>query len=271
MHCYAIYRDERFSPNSVERDKAIMDAVCARLSPEYHITKVAEKEVCTSLKACHEEHPLILSMARSREALTVLLLQQRQGARILNRPDQLLKQSRSTIDRLMRENGIPCAPLQGTDGWWIKRGDEAAQEKGDVMFAADASDRDRITMEFRRRGITDIVTTAHVAGDLVKFYGVNGTDFFHITYPTDSGFSKFGDEQRNGTPLYTPFDETALKRHATQLATLTGIDIYGGDCIVRADGSYAVIDFNDWPSFSACREEAADAIAGRAQDNTFNN
>lgn len=271
MHCYAIYRDERFSPNSVERDKAILDAVCARLSAEYDIIRMAENDIATNWKACAEGHPLVLSMARSREALTALSQLQQGGANVLNCPCQLLRQSRSNIDRLMRENGIPCAPQQGTDGWWIKRGDEAAQEKGDVRFAADEEDRDRITGEFRRRGITDIVTTAHVVGDLVKFYGVNGTDFFHITYPADSGFSKFGDEQRNGKPLYTPFDRTALKRHATQLATLTGIDIYGGDCIVRADGSYAIIDFNDWPSFSACREEAADAIAWRAENDTLSN
>ena len=33
------------------------------------------------------------------------------------------------------------------------------------------------------------------------------------------------------------------------------------EAIVRADGSFCVIDFNDWPSFSRCREEAAEAIA----------
>lgn len=39
------------------------------------------------------------------------------------------------------------------------------------------------------------------------------------------------------------------------------VDVYGGDCIVRPDGTFCVIDFNDWPSFSRCRGEAAEAIA----------
>ena len=29
---------------------------------------------------------------------------------------------------------------------------------------------------------------------------------------------------------------------------------------MKADGSYVIIDFNDFPSFSRCRDEAAEAI-----------
>jgi len=45
------------------------------------------------------------------------------------------------------------------------------------------------------------------------------------------------------------------------LARAVGIKVYGGDCIVGEDGSFCIIDFNDWPSFSRCREDAATAIA----------
>ena len=45
------------------------------------------------------------------------------------------------------------------------------------------------------------------------------------------------------------------------LAAAVGLQIYGGDMIVTNDGSLYMIDFNDWPSFSRCREEAAEAIA----------
>ena len=31
--------------------------------------------------------------------------------------------------------------------------------------------------------------------------------------------------------------------------------VYGGDAIVKSNGTYVIIDFNDWPSFSRCREE----------------
>ena len=272
----SIYRAERYSPNSVERDKAIMDAVCEKLSTRYNIYKTREEDIETEgmplmqrLPDAHLSHSsaplLVLSMARSRKALDILTQMEGEGARVINRPQPVLNATRSVIDRMMRENDFPCAPLHGDHGWWIKRGDEAAQEKGDVRFAANEKERDIITEEFRKRGITDIVTTAHVDGDLVKFYGVAGTAFFHTTYPTDGGFSKFGDERRNGTSRHTSFDIAALYSDASRLAQLTGIEVYGGDCIVRSDGSYAIIDFNDWPSFSVCRHDAAEAIATIAE------
>ena len=244
----SIYRAERYSPNSVERDKAIMDAVCEKLSTRYTIYKTREEDIETEgmplmqrLPDAHLPHSsaplLVLSMARSRKALDILTQMEGEGARVINRPQPVLNATRSVIDRMMRENDIPCAPLHGDHGWWIKRGDEAAQEKGDVRFAANEKERDIITEEFRKRGITDIVTTAHVDGDLVKFYGVAGTAFFHTTYPTDGGFSKFGDERRNGTSRHTSFDIAALHSDASRLAQLTGIEVYGGDCIVRTDGS----------------------------------
>lgn len=271
----SIYRAERYSPNSVERDKAIMDAVCEKLSTRYTIYKIREEDIDTEgmplmlrLADAHLPHSgaplLVLSMARSRKALDILTQMEAEGARVINRAQAVLNATRTVIDRMMRENDIPCAPLHGDHGWWIKRGDEAAQEKGDVRFAADERERDATIEEFHKRGITDIVTTAHVRGDLVKFYGVTGTAFFHTTYPTDGGFSKFGDETRNGTSRHTPFDIAALHGAASRLAQLTGIEVYGGDCIVRSDGSYAIIDFNDWPSFSVCRHDAAEAIASVA-------
>lgn len=272
----SIYRAERYSPNSVERDKAIMDAVCEKLSTRYTIYKTREEDIETEgmplmlrLADANQPHScaqlLVLSMARSRKALDILTQMEAEGARVINRAQAVLNATRTVIDRMMRENDIPCAPLHGDHGWWIKRGDEAAQEKGDVRFAADDRERDATIEEFHKRGITDIVTTAHVRGDLVKFYGVTGTAFFHTTYPTDGGFSKFGDETRNGTSRHTPFDIAALHGDASRLAQLTGIEVYGGDCIVRSDGSYAIIDFNDWPSFSVCRHDAAEAIASVAE------
>ena len=137
-----------------------------------------------------------------------------------------------------------------------------AMEKNDVQKAHDnIMKTENIIEEFQARGINNLVVTAHVEGDLVKFYGVAGTGFFHTCYPTDGNFSKFGDEHLNGKALHTAFNLNCLHHDASKLAGLTGIMVYGGDCIVRPDGSYAIIDFNDWPSFSCCRNEATLAIA----------
>jgi len=145
--------------------------------------------------------------------------------------------SRRAIDRLMRDNGIPAAPEGGAvktgdgisgngSGFWLK-----SDFGHDVRFAATVEE-----MNHMRKDMKNPLVTEHVEGEVVKFYGV-GNDFF---YP--SGYSD-------------------LQQNVQQLATLTGAQIYGGDAVIRDDGTYAIIDFNDWPSFSRCREAATEAMA----------
>ena len=68
----AVLRDKRFSPNSVENDKAILLAVCAELKMQ--LTGVDDIRVGSEKSFI--EHPsgadIILSMARSEEALSLL-------------------------------------------------------------------------------------------------------------------------------------------------------------------------------------------------------
>lgn len=56
--------------------------------------------------------------------------------------------------------------------------------------------------------------------------------------------------------------QTLLAMHtaATQVARQSEFSIYGGDAILREDGTFVFIDFNDFPSFSACLPEASAAI-----------
>lgn len=253
----ALYRAEKFSPNSVEKDKAIMDALCSRIRDKGHdITVMNENQL-----EQYGHADAILTMGRLESTLNILDEKQRQGTLVTNPPEGIRACARANIDHVMRSNGIPVAPLTGCCGYWIKRGDESAQSKDDVVFAANETERDQNIASFKARGIKQVVVTAHVKGDLVKFYGVKGTGFFKTYYPGDDGMSKFGDELLNGKPAHYAFNTEQLKADTEKTASLINIDIYGGDCIVREDGSYAIIDFNDWPSFSRCREEAAEAMA----------
>ena len=254
MKVLVVLRDERFSPNAVERDKAIMMAIVRRLEAQGHTVSVGSETQLPS----NDGYELIFSMGRLPQTLHWL---EHQKARVINTPGSVARCTRSVVERLMRETGVPMPPRQGNHGYWLKRGDAAAQEKGDVVYAADENELEQAIAVFRQRGIVDYTVSAHVAGDVVKFYGVKGpAGFFRYYYPVDDGDTKFGDEQRNGKAHHYPFDADALQQTADQLATAVGIEVYGGDCIVRQDGSFCIIDFNDWPSFSRCREEAADAI-----------
>ena len=118
--------------------------------------------------------------------------------------------------------------------------------------------------KFQKKGIKEAIVCKHVAGDLLKFYGVEGSGFFYFYYPTaDGGFSKFGLERHNGKAHKYAFDTARLTAEAERASRLLHLPVYGGDCIVEPDGSFYFIDFNDWPSFSCCREAASAAIAAR--------
>ena len=52
-----------------------------------------------------------------------------------------------------------------------------------------------------------------------------------------------------------------MKNICQRAAEELNVVIYGGDCIVSPEGEMRIIDFNDWPSFAPCRNEAAPHIA----------
>lgn len=250
---WAVRRDDVFSPNSVEADRNILLSVLERLGADSS-RLVDERD----LTAAHTAE-IYLSMARRPQTLAILREKERQGAVVVNATAGVLACSRSELERLMRREHLPTAPIEGPNGYWVKRGDAAAQSKDDVVFCADKAEREACIERFRRRGITDVVATAHVRGDVVKFYGVEG-GFFRYYYPADDGRSKFGDERRNGSAHHYPFDIEALQTATTTLSRLLPIEVFGGDAIVEETGRFSIIDFNDWPSFSRCRQEAAEAI-----------
>ena len=266
MKVLMIQRARQFSPNSVEKDRAILEAVGARLMAAGHqVEIISEDDTQGTVPLCFVnfaqlgQSPFVLSMGRLPE--TLQWQKTLQGVTIINSPEGVRNCSRSALQRIMEHIGTPIPPQEGPDGYWLKRGDAAAQSEEDVVFVKDREALRQAIADMEQRGIKDYTVSAHVVGDLVKFYGVCGTGFFRYYYPTDDGQTKFDDERRNGPAHHYPFDDQTLQDACERLAEAVGVEVYGGDAIVRADGSFCVIDFNDWPSFSRCREEAAEAIA----------
>ena len=266
-----IQRAACYSPNSEEKDLAILQEVgcffddAKIISEGEFVEKFSTDNQLISAESVGAVNAYyqIISMARSPKALDCLEQLEQSGIQVLNPSAGVWACQRSNIDKVMRENYLPLPPDKGDDGYWVKRADASAQSKEDVCFCHDWSEVEKIKSIFMQRGITDVVTQAHVKGDVVKFYGVEGTGFFRYYYSGDDTETKFGDEERNGKPRYYSFSSSNLQADAEKLACLLQTPIYGGDAIVREDGSYVIIDFNDFPSFSRCREEAAKAIVGR--------
>ena len=266
-----IQRAACYSPNSEEKDLAVLQEVSSLLedatiiSEDDFVNRFSTYNQSVSSESVESVNVYcqIISMARSPKALDCLEQLEQSGIRVLNPSVGVRACQRSNVDKVMRENYLPLPPDKGDDGYWVKRADTTAQSKEDVCFCHDWSEVEKIKSTFMQRGITDVVTQAHVKGDVVKFYGVEGTGFFRYYYSGDDTETKFGDEERNGKPQYYSFSSSNLQADAEKLACLLQTPIYGGDAIVREDGSYVIIDFNDFPSFSRCREEAAKAIVGR--------
>ena len=260
-----------YSPNSEEKDLAVLQEVGSLLEDATIISEddfvnrfstynqsVSSESVDSANVYCQ-----IISMARSTKALECLEQLEQSGIQVLNPSAGVWACQRSNIDKVMRENHLPFPPDEGNDGYWVKRADASAQSKEDVCFCQDWTEVENVKSAFMQRGIINIVVQAHVKGDVVKFYGVEDTVFFRYYYSGDDTETKFGDEERNGKPQYYPFSSSNLQADAEKLACLLQTPIYGGDAIVREDGSYIIIDFNDFPSFSKCRKDAAKAIFER--------
>lgn len=272
-----IQRASRFSPNSVEKDLAILDAVVSR----FHGNIISEDNNNLLKSALSIKPDIVFSMARDEKTLDLLSEAGHVGALVINSAQGVRNCQRSLLDRLMRENNLPVPPSdedaptatrlfdgrQKPVAYWLKRGDAAAQSHDDVVFCKDKETLEEAKRNFRSRGITDMVVQAHVEGDLVKFYGVEGTGFFRTFYPSDDGQSKFGDEKLNGNAHHYFYPKEHLQAEAEKTSRLVNVPVYGGDAIIRPDGEFVIIDFNDWPSFSRCRDDAAEAIISLARYN----
>lgn len=269
---YLISRASRFSPNSVERDEAIFRAVVLQFALQGRAVRTLDED---QLPDTFPDAELILSMGRDVATLRRLAAIEATGVPILNSPTALLQNTRSRLDECVCSVGAGLCSLcnssevntiEATVGYplWLKRGDACAQTVNDVRFVENRQQLDAGLQYFAARGYSDFLVSEHVEGDLVKFYGVATTPFIHHSYPTQGGFSKFGLEAHNGAPAHYAFPIADLKTKADAIALVSNMPIYGGDAIIRPDGSFAIIDFNDWPSFGSCTQLAAEAIVSCA-------
>jgi len=234
-----IRRAPQFSLDAEERDRAVLQAVAERLGSD--VPMIDEQELPQAAPA-----DVYLSMGRLPQTCSWLRGREEEGAVVVNKGHAVEACTRRHIYEIMRENRIPMPPLQSHRGYWLKRGDGLAQKAGDVIFCQTDEELEEAKALFIKKGIRDYVVSAHVEGSLVKFYCV-GSGFFRWYY-----------QEHEHAPY--AFDAAELHATARRLAQIIDIDVYGGDCIVCPDGSFRLIDFNDWPSFNPCRDEAAEAI-----------
>lgn len=268
-----VKRKTKYSPNHIGNDAMIFSLTADSLRRMgYDVEEYTEAEF---ILADHTEK-YIFDMARDNSTIRRLKKLEDRGVMVVNSGYGIENCFRAKMTQLLLENNIPhprsvildvnddpCQELArwGDCAFWVKRGDSHAVHREDVAYARNIEEAKSILQEFALRNIPNAVINEHLVGDLVKFYGIADTDFFYWFYPFDLSHSKFGHEAINGTAKEFPFSTEALKRECDKAGEVVDIKIYGGDCVVAPDGTFQIIDFNDWPSFAPCRNQAAPKIA----------
>jgi glutathione synthase/RimK-type ligase-like ATP-grasp enzyme len=254
-----IYREEIFSPGKIREDAAILDAALEKLSGPAGIR--IQTSTFETLPSPPPGTSLVLSMAQSPRALSLLEGWETGGTRVVNSVRSVRNCYRKRLIRILQEAGLPIPGsrivklaearsypfFESGHTFWLKRGDVHAIQSEDVVRVSSREDLDAALDHFQAQGVDDILVQDHVEGEVIKFYGVGQEDFF-VAYLASTG--------EEITPRVN-----ALLSLARKAAIAVGLEIYGGDAVLPGEGEPVLIDLNDWPSFSRCCQPAADSIA----------
>lgn len=259
----ALYRQASYSPNQHRtNDTAIMDAAVARLeSLGWHAARSDETTLALDDLA---KADVVLNMCQGPVASERLVPLEQSGVPIINRPSSVLGCHRHRLVTLLADRAIAFprtaivttggdAELDGfgADGRrvWLKRGDVHAERAEDVVSLR----RDEIgdaLRAFAARGIQRVALQEHVAGPIVKFYGV-----------ADGRFFRYYDSERGPKGPPPAINAERLKELAFAAASRLSLTVFGWDVAFPEPDQPVLIDLNDWPSFAPYRDEAARHIA----------
>lgn len=261
-----------YSPNHIGNDAAIFNATADELRKRGFVVNVYSEE---QFRDSNIEEEVILNMCRDAASIEKLQKLEDNGKLVINSGYGIENCTRERLALILRGCGVPypasvivntdesiisILEQAGLNNCWVKCGGHS-QHKEDVTYVRHREEAQGIAQEFFYRGITRAVINEHLAGDLIKFYGVRGTPFFYWFYPYEAGHLMQGEGAELEKPQGITLDEEKLKEYCNQASEELNVIIYGGDCIVSPDGKITIIDFNDWPSFAPCCDEAARSIA----------
>ncbi len=263
MRALGIYREKEFSPGKVDADAAILDAALAALRDGgLEVSAISAAQFA-------ERSPtgvdVVLAMCQGERALARLAALERQGALAVNSALAIRNCYRDLLYAGLVHAGLPAPPgaLVRTDArppdmmplgvldldvpMYVKRGDLHALASDDVQRVENRSALRTALAGFARRGVSVAYVQQAVEGQVVKFYGVSGGEYF-AALPENGELSDRA--------------SLALAQSAAAGAAALGLEAWGGDAIIDGE-RMMIVDFNDWPSFGRVREAAARSIARR--------
>jgi len=260
-----IYRETEFSPGKVNADRLIMDAVLAHLQNNGAETAAVDAAIFVGERV-PANTDAVLAMCQGSDALAALATVEKTGTIAINSALAIRNCYRDLLGPGLINAHVPTpdgavvstsepldlSPLRRLDlhaPVYVKRGDLHALGEGDVQRVAGSKNLEKTLRSFGDRGIKVAYVQQEVPGAVMKFYGVGNSDYF-AALPSDGGAAP------------TESLQLELARAASAAASALGLDVWGGDAIVNENG-FAIVDFNDWPSFERVRNIAAAAISRR--------
>jgi hypothetical protein len=268
MRCWGVFRERTHSPGREVDDTEILRLTGKRLEERgFDVVLKSPEELSVPDEA---PPPFVFLMCEGAAVLQQLSGWEAAGVRLVNRPGAVLDTYRERMIARFAAAGVPFIPSvivptttpapRPTFPAWVKRPDVHNTQEGDVVFAdGEAAFRAALT-GLAERGLPRAVVQAHLAGDLVKFYGIGagrgpsgGPPWFRWFYHKDQ------------TVAGHPLDAARLARLARSAAAALGLEVYGGDAIATAGGDLVLLDLNAWPSFALYRDEASAAIAAHLE------
>ena len=260
MTCRGIYREIDHSPGRVDDDRAIMKSVADALAVRGFSIELVDADAALDTHCVN-----IFVMCERGAALDRLTDAQNAGSVVVNSPNAIRNTYRHRMIELFAQHHVsaPVSHVIASDAHgsrpaaavWVKRYDFHATQPSDVIYVASDAGWQEALDRFARRGIPFVVAQEHVAGDLVKFYGVRSE-----TAPASANWFEWFYHRDKGM-LGHSFDVSNLRDAAFDAAGVLGLEVFGGDAVIQENGKPMIIDINAWPSYARYRERAAQAIA----------
>ena len=262
-YCWGIFRESAHSPGRETDDTEILRLTGKHLEARGFRVVIQSPEDIAGLPA---ERPRgVFMMCEQLAILAHLRELAARGVPHVNTPQAVLNTYRDRMIALLDEAAVSFVPSRlvttagveevGALPLWVKRADVHNTQDGDVTFAATPDAVRAALAGLAARGMRQAVLQPHVAGDLVKFYGIGGNA---RADGTPAWFRWF--YHKNQTLAGHPLDPVALGRSVRRAAAALGLEVYGGDAIATPTGA-VLLDVNAWPSFALYRDEAATRIA----------
>jgi len=260
---WGIFRERTHSPGRESDDAEILRLTGKQLEARgYQIALKSTDE----LGGPDEVAPdFVFLMCETQEPLRRLAVLEGRGVPHVNTIGAVLNTYRDRMIAQFEEAGVPFVPSRLVDtsrrapsvSWpvWVKRADVHNTQDGDVVQATDEASLTAALAALAGRGIARAVLQPHVVGDLVKFYGVGPVR--RHGEPAWFRWFHHADQQLAGYPV----DANRLARLFARAAAALGLEVYGGDAIITAEGEPVLLDLNAWPSFARFRDEAPQVIA----------